>query len=88
MEEGDCDGCEVEMIRDMSETTASSLEKRLEHPHGNTLTIREMLEYLQGIVAADPSALQRHLHVSSGTAVHDVYAVEWSEQFGVVLSMM
>ncbi len=88
MEEEDCDGCGVEMIRDMSETTASSLEKRLEHPHGNTLTIREMLEYLQGIVAADPSALQRHLHVASGVALHDVYAVEWSEQFGMVLSIM
>ena len=88
MEEGDYGGCGVEMIRDMSETTASSLEKRLEHPHGNTLTVCEMLEYLQGLVAADPSVLGRPLHVASGVALHDVYAVEWSEQFGMVLSIM
>jgi hypothetical protein len=67
-------------------TTVLPHDERTYPTHGSTLTVREMLDYLQGLVAADPSLLTRHIHVSSGTALHDVYLVEWSEWFGVVLS--
>ncbi len=74
----------------MSSTThvAPSYPEDIQHPHGNTVTVGEMLDYLQALVLADPSVLARHLHVASGVAVHDIYRVEWSPFFGVVLSMM
>ena len=65
-----------------------SYHEGIHHPHGNTVTVREMLEYLQRLVSADASVLTRGIHVASGVAVHDVYQVEWSDAFGVVLSMM
>jgi len=88
MEGGWWGNTEVDPIYTMSDHTnhIPLQDMRLEHPHGNTLTIREMIDYLQGLVAADPSIMTRPIHVSSGTALHDVYLVEWSDWFGVVLS--
>ena len=55
-------------------------------PHGSTMTVQEMLDYLQGLVAADPLCARRAVFVYSGVAVHEIYQVEWSDRFGVVLS--
>ena len=55
-------------------------------PHGSTMTVQELLDYLQGLVAADPLCARRAVFVYSGVAIHDVYQVEWSDRFGVVLS--
>lgn len=72
-------------MSDLTQTTLSK-EDHVYHPHGSTLTVRELLEYLQGLLAADPTRIERHVFVASGVAIHDVYQVEWSDTFGVVLS--
>jgi len=75
-------------VEDMSDNrnVAPSYNEGIQHPHGNTVTVREMLDYLQGLVLTDASVLTRSIHVASGIGLHDVYQVEWSDKFGVVLS--
>jgi hypothetical protein len=74
----------------MSDSVAMdpSQEGMLYQPHGSTLTVQELLDYLQGLVAAHPPCAGRAVFVASGVAVHDIYQVEWSDRFGVVLSMI
>ena len=73
----------------MSNVTTPSLSAVYDdvyHPHGSTMTVQEMLEYLQGLVATDPAAAKKAVFVYSGVAIHEVFQVEWSDHFGVVLS--
>lgn len=69
-----------------TETIALPPEELVYQPHGSTLTVQEMLNYLQRLVAANPVCAGRAVFVSSGVAIHEVYQVEWSDRFGVVLS--
>ena len=78
---------EVQIMSDTADATLSN-DEGIHHPHGNTVTVGEMLDYFQRLVAANPACLTRGIHVASGVGMHDVYQVEWSPLFGVVLSMM